>query len=564
MFRTSRRQVHEDFFVPELLEKRALLATTSLELTGSTIATLSAPFTSIVVADFNHDGANDLAVASGRQILLYAGHGDGQFGGPVAFAELQTEAGLLAVADINGDQLPDLLAAQRSQARSGLGWLRAMVNVNGYQLSVVSRSLVAGRVASICASKVDGDGNVDAIVTTEPVPLPGGEVRPAALEWYERAGSTMAFRKRLDVAREYFPMYPPCVADIDDDGRDEIMSLSVRDINRTRVRMLRFDGAGIVTTSVVMMSAYVSSGTIADLDGTGPRLVFLSQNDYRSAPSVVQRLGTIDLGVSGGSVPTFGAVTPELWMREAESSAVTSVGPDIRIVGMGDMNGDGRTDVAITGTYDEGSNEIEAYAVGFTQLIQNSPGAFDAADTHAMFYDWYSSPSARSIQYGIPAFTVADVRGNGRLDLIALRFQTPPLFGVTDFVHPSLVLVQNTQAWKAPTIGAVSLYGHASGQPATLSVEVSTPELARGAAVSRVRAYRDTNDNGELDGADMLLGTGLTQEYSTFPERAGGVWKVDIPVDSSWLHTSVRLFLQAEDSTGVLSEPRRFVLTLPY
>ncbi len=63
---------------------------------------------SVVAADFNHDGKIDLAVSSPFEVQVFLGNGDGTFGPPTAYG-VGAVLGPLAVADLNGDNNPDLV-----------------------------------------------------------------------------------------------------------------------------------------------------------------------------------------------------------------------------------------------------------------------------------------------------------------------------------------------------------------------------------------------------------------------------------------------------------------------
>ena len=78
---------------------------------------------SLAVADFNGDGANDLAVVGGASaVIVLLNAGDGTFAKQVTYAP---PAGRVLVADFNGDGRPDLgLAGVNGQAAAGV-WLNA-------------------------------------------------------------------------------------------------------------------------------------------------------------------------------------------------------------------------------------------------------------------------------------------------------------------------------------------------------------------------------------------------------------------------------------------------------
>ena len=71
---------------------------------------------SVAVADFNGDGKPDLAVTNQSKVVVFLGNGDGTFGAAV-FYDADNNAHGLAVGDFNGDGKPDLAATNSSSGR---------------------------------------------------------------------------------------------------------------------------------------------------------------------------------------------------------------------------------------------------------------------------------------------------------------------------------------------------------------------------------------------------------------------------------------------------------------
>jgi len=130
---------------------------------------------SVAIADINGDGKLDLVVSDACQgglncstdgaasVLL--GNGDGTFQAAVTYdSGYETEA--IAVADVNGDGKPDLIAANYCTAlgNCATGVVSALLgNGDGTFQSAVFYGTGGVSTSSVAVADVNGDGKLDAV-----------------------------------------------------------------------------------------------------------------------------------------------------------------------------------------------------------------------------------------------------------------------------------------------------------------------------------------------------------------------------------------------------------------
>ena len=163
----------------------------------------------MVAADFNGDGVADLAVAESAYlnggVTILLGKGDGTFAAPVSIPE-GSGAAALAVADFNGDGMPDLAVqegASSFQIYLGKG--------DGTFTPLGTPATVTGQISDIAAGDFNGDGSTDLAIGNN-----------AGISLFEGNGDgTLGASTFTAIAR---PTLQLEVTDIDGDGHLDVIA----------------------------------------------------------------------------------------------------------------------------------------------------------------------------------------------------------------------------------------------------------------------------------------------------------------------------------------------------
>jgi len=114
-------------------------------------------------ADFNHDGVLDLVVATGEDgVFVMAGDGSGGLVSPPVYrgpTHVDSSVRDLAVADVNGDQLPDILYPEQHPPQTPM---RVLINQGNFQFTEAPGSPLPLGLASLRFDVGDLDGNTTA------------------------------------------------------------------------------------------------------------------------------------------------------------------------------------------------------------------------------------------------------------------------------------------------------------------------------------------------------------------------------------------------------------------
>jgi hypothetical protein len=300
----------------------------------------------IVTADFNRDGNLDLAIADtlrgGVAVLL--GNGDGTFQPAIRLNVSNPYA--LAVADVNGDGIPDLLVQQWGAT----GDLFVYLGNGDGTFHVKVRYPVLAYPIALAVADLNGDGKLD-IVVANSNQAQKNEGYVTIL--FGNGDGTFTRRAHYSAGRT---PYGVAVGDLNGDGHPDIVvandnSSNVSDVNTLYVLLNNGDGtfhqAGMYQTGLESINV-----SIADLNGDHkPDLVVASAFNQGIA---------VLLGNGDGSftVPVF------------YSTSALGAAPYATVVA--DFNLDGIPDIATI-----------LYDGGVALLYGNGDGTFQSA-VHAV------------------------------------------------------------------------------------------------------------------------------------------------------------------------------------
>jgi hypothetical protein len=314
----------------------------------------------LAVGDFDGDARPDLVVTNGSATVgILHGQGDGSFQHTISYL-VGSDPVDVAVSDFNADGHSDLAAANW-----GSGSVSAILG-NGDGTFRAAASYEAGSPAvSVASADFNGDGRPDLAVTNN------NYTQGAVHVMLGKGNGTFVAGGVAGV----FGAYAIAAADFDSDGRPD---LAVTGLITGQVAILRGNGDGTFQPAVYYAAGELpQSLAVADFDGDGhPDLAVVDQTYGAGKVNVLR----------GNGDGTFQAAVGYAVADSPQSLAV------------GDFDGDGRPDLAVT-TWRFGT-DWGAVAV----LRNNGNGSFKLGGYYP------AGPSPYAVAAG-------DLDGDGDLDL---------------------------------------------------------------------------------------------------------------------------------------------------
>ncbi|MGB3654038.1 MAG: FG-GAP-like repeat-containing protein [Rivularia sp. (in: cyanobacteria)] len=296
---------------------------------------------SVIVGDINQDSIPDTLILSYENtVAARLGNGDGTFTPEInsTIGTSNTFLEQVALGDVNGDGLPDLVAVSNNFDGITENLSVLLGNGNG-TFDSESKYAVGDRPLSVALGDVNGDGRQD-IVTAN---YYGNSISVLL------GNSDGSFTAQTEYASGEQPT-SVALGDINGDGRQDIVTGN-RYSSSVSVLLGNGDGTFAEKTDYATESI-VASLALGDVNGDGsPDIVTATDDDYSPGVSVL-------LGNGDG---TFATKTDYTFGDKPKS------------VALGDVNGDGRQDI-VTANYSSSSDSPSTVSV----LLGNSDGSFDS------------------------------------------------------------------------------------------------------------------------------------------------------------------------------------------
>ena len=293
------------------------------------------------------------------------------FGPPRTITTSARGANAIVAADLDGDGDKDVLSA--SGIDDKIAWYENMDGAGTFGPQQVITTL-ADRAISVVASDLDGDGDLDVL---------SGSFDDDKIAWYENTDGAGTFGSQQVISTLADGPYSVFAADVDRDGRVDVLSASGLDYELAWYRNL---GGGTFGSKQVIstLADGIHSVSAADVDGDGDI----------DALSASQFDNTIAWYENTDGLGTFG---PQQVIYDQASNAWSVVAAD--------MDGDGDTDV-LSASW--GDDKFRWYQ------NDGSPGGIGDWTVHSI--------SAPGDADGATFVVASDVDDDGDMDAVGVMF----------------------------------------------------------------------------------------------------------------------------------------------
>lgn len=447
--------------LPSLQKQAAMTAGADGPLLTEPPARFAAPVTyasggfygvSIAISDLNGDGIPDLVEADSCQagggnctsgeLTVFLGSSNGTFQELASYNSGGVAGSSVAIGDVNGDGHPDLVMANECQSSTNCnnGVISVLLgNGDGTFQPAVSYS--AGYVpVAVALGDLNGDGHLDVVVANQNQCSSCNNGGVSVL----LGNGNGTFQSPVTYSSGGGAATSVAVGDVNGDGHPDVVMTNqyqCQSCGNGQVSVLLGKGDGTLKTPITYSSGGYAALSVAigDLDGdSNPDLIVTSlcSKSYKCVDGVVEVL----LGKGDGTFRSNGTYSSGAYGANS--------------VAIADVNGDGKPDLVVDNTCRTTSN---CSVGGVSVLLGNGDGTFQNAVTHSS-----GGESATSI-------AVRDLGNDGRPDLV-----TSNNCASKDDCTGTVSVLWNTSSDKTTTQVTSSPNPSGINQPVTFTATVTS------------------------------------------------------------------------------------------
>ena len=327
----------------------------------------------------------------GTDIGVLLGKGNGSFQTAVVYSSGGIFADAIAIADVNGDGIPDLVVADcgaNTQNNCAGGSVGVLLGVgNGTFGTAIVTSLSPSGASSVAVADVNGDGKPDVIVGT------GSDT--AGLVGVLLGKGDGTFQPEVTYSSGGLSPLAVAVAELGN-GKFDVVVANTWDPARTvsNVGVLVGNGDGTFQKAVVYGTGgfFPDSVALADVNGDGKPDMVVANSSVTSSSDSPGNVGVL-LGNGDGAF-----ATAKTYLSGAYGAASVAIA---------DVNGDGTPDIVVANCSGNSGDCTIPPNGDIGVLLGNGNGTFQTAITLG---------SGGNSPFGV---AVGDVNGDGKPDIVA-------------------------------------------------------------------------------------------------------------------------------------------------